>query len=236
MVAVDEDSWHGRFADRHDAGCRLAAELLPLAVLTPVVVALPRGGIPVAAEISIVLGARLEILTVRKLGAPQNPEYGIGAIAEDGTRVFDQEALAMLGIESDVLESIVDRESAEMRRRVAVYRGDRAPLPLANRTVIVVDDGVATGVTDTVALRAIRRQGPRRLILAVPVCAADSVEALEQEADAVVCLNAPPLLNGIGHWYRDFSQVPDQEVVATLRGNPNAHQRIPPDGWRPAAP
>jgi predicted phosphoribosyltransferase len=219
MSAADEDSWPGRFADRRDAGCQLAAQLLPLAELKPVVVALPRGGVPVAAEISTVLGARLEVLTVRKLGAPQNPEYGIGAIAEDGTCVFDPEALAVLGVERGVLDSIVDRERAEVRRRVAVYRGDRVPLPLEDRIVIVVDDGVATGVTDTAALRAIRRQGPRRSILAVPVCAADSVGSLEQEADAVVCLNAPPLLHGVGHWYRDFSQVSDQEVVDALRGN-----------------
>jgi putative phosphoribosyl transferase len=236
MAAADEDSWPGRFADRQDAGCQLAAQLLPLAALKPVVVALPRGGVPVGAEISTLLGARLEILAVRKLGAPQNPEYGIGAIAEDGTRVFDSEALTALRIDGETLESIVAEATEEVRRRVAVYRGDRARLPLENRIVIVVDDGVATGVTDTVALRAIRHQGPRRLILAVPVCAADSADALEEEADAVVCLNMPPLLYGVGHWYRDFSQVSDREVVAALRENPNAKRRIPPGGCNPAAP
>jgi predicted phosphoribosyltransferase len=216
MSSSEKEREMTRFADRRDAGQRLAAELLPLAERRPVVVALPRGGVPVAAEIAAALGAPLEILAVRKLGAPHNPEYGIGAIAEDGTRVFDPEALAVLGINGGVLESIVAGESAEVQRRVAAYRGDRAPIPLRDRTVIAVDDGVATGVTDTAALRAIRRQGPRRLILAVPVCAADSVARLEQEADELVCLSTPSLLYGIGHWYEDFSQVSDREVLAAL--------------------
>jgi predicted phosphoribosyltransferase len=210
------------FADRGDAGRQLAAQLLPLAEQKPIVVALPRGGVPVGVEISAALGAPLEILAVRKLGAPHNPEYGIGAIAEDGTRVLDPEALAVLGIDGGVLESIIARETDEVRRRVAAYRGGRAPLPLAKRAVIVVDDGVATGVTDTAALRAIRRQGPRRTILAVPVCAADSVPRLREEADEVVCLVTPPLLYGIGHWYDDFSQVSDSEVLAALAPAGNA--------------
>jgi putative phosphoribosyl transferase len=204
------------FADRCEAGARLAAELQALAEQKPVVVALPRGGVPVAAEIAAALDAPLEIFAVRKLGAPHNPEYGIGAIAEDGTRVFDQEALAVLGVNGGALEAIVARESAELHRRVAAYRGDRALLPLENRTVIVVDDGVATGVTDTAALRAIRRQRPQRLILAVPVCAADAVPCLQEEADEVIWLSAPRLLHGIGQWYEDFSQVSDREVIAAL--------------------
>jgi putative phosphoribosyl transferase len=206
----------GRFADRRDAGRQLAAQLLPLAGLKPIVVALPRGGVPVGAEIAAALGAPLEIFAVRKLGAPHNPEYGIGAIGEDGTRVLDPEALAVLGIDGGELASIIAHETDEVRRRVATYRGNRAPLPLEGRTVIVVDDGVATGVTDTAALRAIRRQHPQRTILAVPVCAADSVARLEEEADEVVCLVTPPLLYGIGHWYDDFSQVSDREVLAAL--------------------
>lgn len=216
MRSREEETRSGRFADRREAGARLAAELLPLAEQKPVVVALPRGGVLVAAEISAALAAPLEILAVRKLGAPHNPEYGIGAIAEDGTRVFDPEALAVLGIDGGALEEIVARESAELRRRVALYRGDRAPLPLENRTVIVVDDGVATGVTDTAALRAIRRQRPRRLILAVPVCAADAVSRLQEEVDELVLLSAPRLLYGIGHWYENFSQVSDREVISAL--------------------
>jgi predicted phosphoribosyltransferase len=210
------------FADRHDAGRQLAERLLPLADEDPVVIGLPRGGVPVAEEIATALGAPLEILSVRKLGAPHNPEYGIGAIAEDGTRVFDPEALAVLGIENGTLEAIVARETAELRRRVAAYRGDRPALPLDRRTVIVVDDGVATGVTDTAALRAVRRLRPRRLVLAVPVCPPDSLARLCGEADDVVCLVAPPLLYGVGQWYRDFSQVSDHEVIAALDPARNA--------------
>lgn len=210
------------FADRRDAGRQLAERLWPLAREAPVVVGLPRGGVPVAEEIAMALGAPLEILSVRKLGAPHNPEYGIGAIAEDGTRVFDPEALAVLGIDNRILESIVARETVELRRRVTAYRGDRAAMTLDRRTVIVVDDGVATGVTDTAALRAIRRCRPRRLVLAVPVCPPDSLARLRGEADDIVCLVAPPQLYGVGQWYRDFSQVSDSEVIAALGTARNA--------------
>jgi putative phosphoribosyl transferase len=216
------DTESSRFANRRDAGRQLATQLLPLAADEPVVVGLPRGGVPVAEEIALALGAPLEILAVRKLGAPHNPEYGIGAIAEGGARVFDPEALAVLGIDNAALEEIVARESAELRRRVEAYRGGREPMPVRGRTAIVVDDGVATGVTDTVALRAIRRYRPRRLILAVPVCAPDSASRLRDEADEVVCLLEPRLLYGVGQWYRDFSQVSDEQVVASLDTAGNA--------------
>jgi predicted phosphoribosyltransferase len=207
----------GRFSNRRDAGRQLAAQLLSLAAEQPLVIGLPRGGVPVAEEIAIALGgATLEVLAVRKIGAPHNPEYGIGAIAEDGTRVIDREAVAVLGIDGDALEEIVARESAELDRRVEAYRGDRPPLSLRGRTVIVVDDGVATGVTDTAALRAVRRCGPRRLVLAVPVCAPDSAARLRAEADQLVCLIEPQQLYGVGQWYADFSQVSDAEVLAAL--------------------
>lgn len=206
------------FRDRRDAGRRLAVRLLPLAAEDPVIVGLPRGGVPVAAEVAAALAAPLEILAVRKLGAPHNPEYGIGAIAEGGTRVFDPEALDVLGIDGGALDSIVAGETAELRRRVAAYRGDRPPLALEGRTAIVIDDGVATGITDTAALRAVRRQRPRRLLLAVPVCAPDSLARLRGEADEVICLIVPAELRGVGQWYRDFSQVSDREVIAALGG------------------
>ena len=222
MSPTEGDSRHEAFANRQDAGRRLAERLLPLADEHPVVVALPRGGVPVAKEIATALGAPLEILAVRKLGAPHNPEYGIGAVAEDGTCVIDAEAVAVLGINGGVLDSIVARETAELRRRVTAYRGDRPPLALEGRAVIVVDDGVATGVTDTAALRAVRRQSPRRVILAVPVCPPDSAAKLRDEADEVVCLLMPPLLYGVGQWYRDFSQVSDREVTSALRSPTDA--------------
>ena len=208
----------GRFSDRRDAGRQLAALLVPLAAERPVVIGLPRGGVPVAAEVATALGAVLEVLAVRKIGAPGNPEYGIGAIAEGGTRVFDRGAVEALGIDGDTLEGIVAREEAELRRRVETYRGKRPVASLRGRTAIVVDDGVATGVTDTAALRAARRGEPRRLVLAVPVCAPDSAALLRAEADELVCLIEPPQLFGVGQWYADFAQVSDAEVLAALRG------------------
>ncbi len=208
---------NGRFADRRDAGRLLAERLTAVAGEAPIVVALPRGGVPVAQEVAAALGAPLEVLVVRKLGAPHNPEYGIGAIAEGGMRVIDAEAIAVLGIDGGTINSIVEREAAELDRRVAAYRRGRAPLDLEGRTVVVVDDGVATGVTDTAALRAVRRGRPRRVILAVPVCAPEAALRLREEADEVICLRTPALLYGVGQWYRDFSQVSDNEVVAALR-------------------
>src|SRR5436309_3296665 len=210
------------FADRSDAGRQLAGQLLALAEERPLVIGLPRGGVPVADEVAARLGAPLEILAVRKLGALHNPEYGIGAIAEGGTRVFDQEALELLEIDGAELTRIVERETVELRRRVEAYRGDREPLSLRDRTVIVVDDGVATGVTDTAALREVHRHRPRRLILAVPVCPPDSLARLREEADQIRCLVAPPRLQGVGQWYADFSQVADDEVIDILA---RAHSR-----------
>ena len=206
----------GRFADRQDAGRQLAERLLPLASERPVVVALPRGGVPVAREVALALEAPLDVLAVRKLGAPHNPEYGIGAVAEGGIRVIDPEATAVLGVSGGALDAIVARETAELDRRVALYREDRPPLDLAGCTAIVVDDGIATGVTDAAALRAVRRREPGRLVLAVPVCSPDSAQRLREEADEIVCLHAPPLFHGVGQWYRDFSQTSDDEVLSVL--------------------
>lgn len=206
-----------RFADRRDAGRHLARILADVSIADPVIVALPRGGVPVAEEIARALGAPLEILAVRKLGAPRNREYGVGAIAEDGTRVIDPEAAALLGIRNGELEEIAREEQAELRRRVQTYRGDRPPPDLRGRTVVIVDDGAATGLTDVAAIRAIRRQDPRWVILALPVCSAEALQLLRGEADQVLCLRAPRVLYGVGNWYRDFSQVSDQEVIDALR-------------------
>ncbi len=222
MSLIEPHSDSFPFADRRDAGRQLAEQLLPLSDKDPVVVALPRGGVPVAREIAMALGAPLEIFAVRKLGAPHNREYGIGAVAEDGSRLIDTEAVAGLGINGGILDSIIARETAELRRRVDAYRDDRPPLDLKGRTVIVVDDGIATGVTDTAALRALRRRDPRRMILAVPVCAADSILRLRGEADAFVCLLVPPLMYGVGQSYWDFSQVSDEDVVSVLAEFHNA--------------
>jgi putative phosphoribosyl transferase len=212
-------AWSHRapFADRYDAGVQLAARLRREAGPGTVVVALPRGGVPVARPVADALAAPLEVLAVRKLGAPHNPEYGIGAVAEDGTQVIDVQAVAILGLDSGELAAIVERETAELRRRVAAYRGGAEPPQLRGRTAIVVDDGVATGLTDTAALRAILHQHPARVVLAVPVCPEDAVGRLGREADEIVCLYAPRRMFGVSQFYRDFSQVTDAEVVGALR-------------------
>jgi putative phosphoribosyl transferase len=210
------------FSDRRDAGRQLAEQLGPLASSRPVVVALPRGGVPVGREVADRLGAPLEILAVRKLGAPHNPEYGIGAVAEGGTTAIDPEAVEVLGLRNGQLERIVEAEQAELARRVALYRGESEPLDLAGRTVIVVDDGVATGLTDVAALRAVRRRQPRRLVLAIPVCPAEAIERLRPEADEITCLRAPRRMSGVSQFYRDFSQVSDEEVLDDLRPRADA--------------
>lgn len=207
------------FRDRADAGVELAQRLMPLRASEPIVVALPRGGVPVAHQIAVALDAPLDVFAVRKLGAPANPEFGIGAVAEDGTRVIDQRAVRALGVSEAELRGILDRATAELRRQVDLYRGERAPLDLAGRTVILVDDGVATGVTDTAALRAIRTRGPERIVLAVPVCAPEIAKVLAAEADEVVALLTPSALDGVGRWYEDFSQVPDDEVLRLLHSS-----------------
>jgi putative phosphoribosyl transferase len=211
-----------RFANRREAGRELASRLVSLADENPVVLALPRGGVPVGAEIADALEAPLEVLAVRKLATARNPEFGIGALAEDGTCVVDQEAAIVLGLGNGELEEIVAREQAELARRVRAYRGPREPLELRGRSVIVVDDGVATGLTDTAALRAVRRQAPRHLVLAVPVCAPEALERLVAEADEVVCLQAPRLMRSVSQHYLDFAQVSDREVLDALQPRADA--------------
>jgi putative phosphoribosyl transferase len=214
---ISEQAWRQiRFADRGHAGRQLGERLLPFAYENPLVIGLPRGGIPVAREVALALHAPLDFLAVRKLGAPHNPEYGIGAVAEGGTRVIDPEAIAILGLPNGIVDEIAARETAELERRAALYRGDRAPLDITGHTAIVVDDGVATGVTDAAALRALRRKGARRLILAVPVCPPDSARRMGEEADEVIALQQPPRFFGVGQFYEDFSQVSDEQVVSTL--------------------
>lgn len=182
----------------------------------PVVFALPRGGVPVGAEVARDLGAPLEIVVARKLGAPDQPEFGIGAVAADGGRVLNERAIRELGISEDYLEWISDREAAEAARRLRLFRGDRPYPDLDGRTAILVDDGLATGVTALAALRALRRMRPGRLILAVPVCAPQTAARLRTETDELLCLVAPADLAAVGLWYENFDQTPDEEVVRLL--------------------
>ncbi|MGD0452284.1 MAG: phosphoribosyltransferase [Solirubrobacteraceae bacterium] len=204
------------FLDRHDAGRRLAAQLEHVAEEPPVIVALPRGGVPVAFEVARALGAPLEILAVRKLGAPGNPELGVGAVAEDGTGVLNPESAGMLGMTQAMLDETVELESRELRRRVERYRDGRPTIPVGGRTVIVVDDGLATGLTALAAVRALRKRGAGEIIVAVPVGSSEAVSMLAKEADRVVCLEVPPRLFGVGLSYRDFAPVSDEQVLALL--------------------
>ena len=204
------------FEDREDAGRRLAERLARYRDERPVVFALPRGGVPVGYEISRSLGAPLDVFVARKLGAPGQPEFGIGAVAPGGVRVLNGNVVERLGIPADYLEAVTRKETAEVERRLRHFRGGLPEPEVRGRTVILVDDGLATGVTARAAVEALRRLGPRRLVLAAPVCAAQTAEQLGPEVDELVCLAAPPDLGAIGFWYRNFEQTSDEEVIGLL--------------------
>jgi putative phosphoribosyl transferase len=209
-------SMRARFIDRRDAGRRLAAELTELADERPVIIALPRGGVPVGLEVARALGAPLEILAVRKLGAPGNPELGVGAVAEDGTGVLDPRSAGMFGMTRAMLDETLARESRELRRRVERYRDNLPAISVAGRSVIVVDDGLATGLTDLAAVRALRKRGAASIVVAAPVGSREAMSTLAEEADRVVCVTVPERLLGVGMWYSDFTPVSDAEVLALL--------------------
>jgi putative phosphoribosyl transferase len=206
------------FADRVDGGRRLAQRLGHLRTEQPLVLGLPRGGVPVAAEVAGALGAPLDVLVVRKLGCPWQPELGLGAVGEDGVTIHNQELIGQAGVEPDELEAVARRERAELERRLRRYRGDRPPQPVAGRTVILVDDGVATGATASAAIRVLRRRGARRVVLAVPVAAPEAVQALRGDADEVVAVETPASLQAIGRHYGDFGQTSDEQVARLLSG------------------
>src|SRR5256714_4581454 len=211
-----EDDPAVEYADRRDAGRLLASELLPLAQERPVVVALPRGGVPVAVEAAHVLAAPTDILAVRKLGAPGNPELAVGAVAEDGTAVLDPRSASLMGMTQAMLDATLAEESDELRRRVERYRDGRPAIPLEGRTAIAIDDGMATGMTDLAAVRALRKRGARRVVVAVPVASSEAVSLLSGEADEVICPQVTRRLYGVGMWYADFAPVSDEQVLALL--------------------
>ena len=220
------------FEDRRDAGRQLARALRRLALQDPVVLALPRGGVPVAVEVAQALDAPLDLLLVRKIGAPFQPELALAAVAEDGSVSTNDD---LVDPDDRATRAYIDREAArqlgEIARRRQLYLGGRPPLPLAERTAIVVDDGIATGATVRAALGLLRQQRPARIVLAVPVAPRRVVEELRAVADEVVCLDTPAAFEAVGRHYRRFGQVRDDEVAAMLGA-----ARPPPRGGSAGGP
>lgn len=222
------------FRDREDAGRQLARLLEPYRGPDTRVIGLPRGGVVVGYEVARALEAPLDVWVVRKIGAPFQPELGMGAIAEGGGVYLDGHIIRMVGATEEEVEDVMKHEARELERRVRAFRGGRPPVEVKGRTVVLVDDGIATGGTVRAAIRAIRPRGPRRLVLAVPVAATQSLEALAPEVDAVVCAISTPHLVAVGGYYLDFAQTSDEEVLSLLEANrreigePDAGAATPP--------
>jgi predicted phosphoribosyltransferase len=205
------------FRDRVDAGRRLAERLAAYRGQPGLIVlGLPRGGVPVAEQVALALGADLDVFVVRKLGVPGQEELAMGAVASGGVRVINQEVVDHLGITDEMLQHAAEEELGEVEFRERLYRGDRPPLDPAGKTVILVDDGLATGASMRAAVEAVRVHGPARIVVAVPVAAAMSCEELRSAADAVICAVTPDPFFAVGQWYDDFSQTTDEEVCEAL--------------------
>jgi putative phosphoribosyl transferase len=204
------------FRDREHAGRELAQRLGQFSNQSPIVLGLTRGGVPVAYELARALRAPLDVWVVRKLGAPIQPELGMGAVSEGGEVLVDAHIIQEIGASDAEVQEIVSRKTAEVEERCARYRRGRSSPNLEGKTVLLVDDGIATGGTARAALRAIRRHGPRRVVLATPVASPDTLEDLAQEADEIVCVSPQPELDAIGLWYESFETVEDDDVVAIL--------------------
>jgi putative phosphoribosyl transferase len=217
------------FSDRVSAGRLLAPPLAHLRAKHPVVLALPRGGVPVAAAVAEALDAPLDLILVRKIGAPYQPELAIGAIGEGPTPLveLDQGTIAALGVPSDYVAAEEAEQRRELERRQLAYRGSRPPLELAGRTVILIDDGIATGATMRVAIAAARLRKAASVVVAVPVAAPEAAAELAVLADEVVCLETPKFLYGVGAHYGDFTQVTDAEVTACLAARRSARSQNP---------
>lgn len=211
------------FSDRREAGRELAS-LLPVSLRPDdvIVLALPRGGVPVAYEIARALGATLDVFLVRKLGTPGHPELAMGAIASGGIRVLNDEVVQHLNIPPELIDAVAEREQSELERREAAYRQGRPMPSLRNRTVILVDDGLATGSTMKAAVKAVKQELPARVIVAVPVGAPETCHALADIADEVICARMPEAFSAVGQWYRDFTQTTDDEVSELL----SAHSQL----------
>jgi predicted phosphoribosyltransferase len=207
----------GLFRDRREAGRQLAEKLTAYANRPDVLVlALPRGGVPVAYGVARTLGAPLDVFVVRKLGVPGYEELEMGAVATGGVRVLNDQLVERLGIPAPLIDAVAARESQELARRECLYRGGRPPPDVGGRTVILVDDGLATGATMHAAIEALRQQNPARIVVAVPVASSDTCEEMKKKADDVVCAMTPEPFHAVGRWYKDFSQTTDEEVRELL--------------------
>jgi putative phosphoribosyl transferase len=206
------------FKDRLDAGCKLAAALAKYKDQKPVVLALPRGGVPVAAEVAVALNAPLDLVLVRKIGVPFQPELAMGAVVDGGAPIVvrNEDVIRLAGIDEQDFKAVCEQELAEIERRRQRYLGSRERVDVAGSTAIVIDDGIATGATTRAALRATRLRNPKTLVLAVPVAPTDNLAAMREEADDVVCLEDYALFGAIGYYYSDFRQISDQEVTEIL--------------------
>ncbi|HDQ22649.1 MAG TPA: phosphoribosyltransferase [Candidatus Uhrbacteria bacterium] len=206
------------FKNRQDAGQKLAQKLKEFkGQKNALLLALPRGGVVVAFEIAKELNLPLDLVVPRKIGAPFNEEYAIGAITESGEGIFDQEAIASLNVTKDYLDKEVATEKKEAQRRLKTYRQNQPPLNLKNKTVIIVDDGIATGLTMRAAIKSAKEKKAKKIIVAVPVTARDSLKTIEKEADKVICLDAPLFFGAVGAFYENFDQTEDQEVIDLMQ-------------------
>ncbi|MHB8877977.1 MAG: phosphoribosyltransferase [Myxococcaceae bacterium] len=204
------------FADRVDAGRRLAKLLEKYRAESPVVLGLPRGGVPVAFEVARELSAPMDVCVVRKIGAPDQPELGLGAVGEGGVLILDHELMRLVGATNEEVGEIAERKAQEVEQRLVLFRAGRPPVELRDRTVLLVDDGIATGGSMRAAIKSVRSRGPGKLIMAIPIASSQALESLSSEVDEVVCLEATPFLGAIGFFYEDFTQVTDREVVQLL--------------------